>query len=82
MRSSTNTSSKRATLSTGYASFYDAMFSGREVLRTLGAEQLCVQLDCPIHADGETVHQPPVAMLDCIRSRERLQHWDPSRRRA
>ena len=82
MRSSTKTSSKRATRSTRYASFYDAMFSGREILRTLGAEQLCVQLDCPIHADGETVHQPPVAMPDCIRSRERLQHWDPLRRRA
>ena len=45
MRSSTNASSNRATFSTGYASFYDAMFSGREVLRSLGAEQLCVRLD-------------------------------------
>ena len=58
-------------------SFYDATFSGREVLRSPGAEQLCVRLDCPSDADGETVHQPPVAMPDCIRSRERLQHWDP-----
>ena len=66
-----------ATFSGGHSSFYAATFSGREVLRTLGAEQLCVQLDCPIDADGETVHQPPVAMPDCIRSRERLQHWDP-----
>jgi hypothetical protein len=26
-------------------------------------------------ADGETVHQPPVAMPDCIRAREWLQRW-------
>jgi hypothetical protein len=31
----------------------------------------------PSAADGETVHQPLVAMPDCIRSGEWLQHWDP-----
>ena len=45
MRSRTNTSFNRATFSGGHSSFYDATFSGREVLRSPGAEQLCVRLD-------------------------------------
>jgi hypothetical protein len=71
------TSFDSATFSGGNSSFYDATFSGREVLRSPGVNNCVFDWTRRSDADGETVHQPPVAMPDCIRPREWLQRWDP-----
>ena len=83
MRSSTKTSSKRATRSTRYASFYDATFSTAKSFDHLARNNCVFDWTRRSAAEGETVHQPPVAMPDCIRPPGWLQHWNPlSPRRA